>query len=46
MTCERCGKPYRWHTPWDEPPENHYLRCDGCNRTVFMFGPDDEELTP
>lgn len=43
MNCERCGKPYRYYGPWYEPPENHYYRCDPCNRTVYPYEPEIEE---
>lgn len=43
MTCERCGRPYRVYSSWHEPPENHYARCDRCNRTWYFNCPEDCE---
>lgn len=43
MLCERCGNPYRVYSPWYEPPENHYYHCTPCNRTVYLYDPEDEE---
>ena len=42
-TCENCGQPYRVYAPWYEPPENHYMQCRRCSRTVYLWGPEDEE---
>lgn len=43
MICEGCGRPYRFHGPPTEPPENHFYRCDRCNRTYYPYSPEEDD---
>ena len=40
--CPRCNRPYRFYTPWYEPPENHYKECRKCGDKEYFNEPDQE----
>lgn len=44
MNCWQCGNPYRHYSPWYEPPENHYYKCDPCGQIYYRHDPEEEPL--